>query len=324
MLGQTLLHKFTLSLLRTIPFLRTQHQDLKVLPHSLEVLLLELMKIKSRWTLSNATGEHLALSVGNSLANSNFALTDTAADPNGYEFRISSNDLIMSRVTTMNSTPNSTVDFTFSSTGTITATAFSGDGSSLTNVTAATVTASAENIVFTVDNDQGTPVNSSTFSFKNGSSADEVVTISGVGNIGINTTDITTETYTNIPFSSSTSDRSLIVQGNGGVTGSNTAGKGTLVLANNKRGVAGTGIQSSAQAGAIEFIVAGNEGTSQAAGSSDVDDDIDAGDTIAYLISSLSGSGSDDGSNYVDNYGGKISFYTKADNSLSVLERTYS
>jgi hypothetical protein len=284
---------------------------------------LRMVGDNTRMGTSLATNEHLAVSVGSTVGNPNFALTNTSADPTGFEFRISAGDLFINHVTTMNSSPTMTAnaEFQFADDGTFTANALTGNGSGLTDVTAATVTDPGTEIVFTVDNDNGTPVDTSKFTFKNGSTATEVLTIDGDGNMGINATDITTETYTNIPSSSATFDRSLIVQGEGGVTGSNTAGKGTLVLSNSKRGVAGTGILSSTEAGAIEFVVAGNEGGTTGAGSGDVDDDIDSGDTIAYMISGLSGSGSDDGASYTDGYGGKISFYTKADNSLSVLER---
>ena len=273
---------------------------------------------------STAENETLALNVGNTLSGANFALTDLNVNPNGYEFRISSNDLIMSRVTGMNDpSPTATANFTFGSTGTLTATAFSGDGSALTNVTAATVTDPGTNISFTVDNDNGSPVDTSSFSFKNGSTADEVVTISGVGNIGINSNDLTTEVYTNMPGASAANDRSLIISGDGA---SGAGGKGHLVLNNNKGGTTNVGIGATTEAGAIEFIVAGNEGTSKTAGNSDIDSQIDPGDTIAYMVGGLSGSGSDDGSGYTDGFGGKLSFFTKQDlgtapNTDFVLER---
>lgn len=264
---------------------------------------------------SIADDESLAIGIGTTYTAANFALTKPNS-AQGFEFRLNNDDLIFGYSTDINDPAGSapSVEYTFSDDGTLSATAFSGNGSSLTNVTAATITNPAASVTFTVDNNGDTPsVEDSKFSFINGQGSTEIVTFDGRGNIGINTPDLNDETYSNdTPISS---DRRMVITGN--------LGRGSLVLNNNIAPNASTGMNgnSTAEAGSIEFIVSGNEGSTTGAGGSDIDDDIDPGDSIAYIKANLDGTGSIDSASYRDGYGGKLTFWTKQDATTSVLQR---
>lgn len=255
---------------------------------------------------TNAMTETFAVGVGTTYNSANFALTESSGTAlEAFEFRLHNNDLKFGYVSDISSGSAPINEFIFTDDGILTAPFFSGDGASLTNVTAATVTDPGTNISFTVDNDNGSPDNTADFSFKNGSTATEVVTIDGVGNIGINTSDINVETYSN--DSASANDRRMVISGSGG--------RGSLVLNNTVVPNATTGMTAYAQAeaGSIEFLVSGNEGSTETSGGSDIDDDIDPGDSIAYIKANLSGNGSIDSSSYSDGYGGELTFWTKVD-----------
>lgn len=265
---------------------------------------LRIQDDKIRVNGSAAEGEAMAISVSSSSAGQNFAITD-GSGTDGYEYRIVSNNLRMGYVSNLNLGTTPSNEFIFATDGTFTATNLVGDGSSLTNVTAATLT-STGNLTITADSDNNDA--SSNIVFEDGSGT-EVSRFNSSGSLGINT--LTPADYMLSPNSG---DRAVVVSG--------TSSNGSLVLNNAivPDDTNGLSASSTAVAGIIDFMVEQNEGS--VAGAAGKGRTIEAGDSVASIKANLDGAGSIDAGSYTDGYGGALTFFTKRNSgNTSSLQR---